>query len=493
MVTDEREQQLCAFPGTNRVVISCHCQPDEQPDDPIPCAVAQSPEDMTSKVKPLQSGNAQVSATPDSVSRARRLRLSESLHAFWRKAVRTPWKDARRWLRRAMAATSNSGVPVAVDHSTHLAPVAFTGRFPPPLTQCVVVEERQYQARLHPLSVNSAAAERVHYVDHVVRAPAMTLEHLVDQYWHPALGLLISRNGLIWRHSFLGPFQDGFLSSIKAIVDRPLPDGTREHFFYERRLSRAPRMSGEWLLIANSDQPNFGHYMLDIVPLVHLGAKIGAPMLTWTLKPWQRQLLARLDVPPGLIREIDPRTVFLEHAIVSNRHCGVASQNAHPQHKEAFSLILSHVRKHAPSAEYPRRILICRSIRNSRNIRNRKSVIDALSRLGFTAMQPEKLPFDQQAMLFSSAELIVSEFGAAIANAVFCQRGATIVEIIAEGQHDPWSAHLCAMLELNYVVLFQPQSEEDLLAAPRHVKDSEFAYSVDVENIIETVKALGGG
>jgi len=444
---------------------------------------------MTKISRPFQSGRAPLSATPDSVNRAHRLRLSESLHTFWRKAVRTPWKNARRWLRRATAGP-NSGVLVAVDHATHLEVVSFAGRFPPPLTQCLVVEERQYRARLHPLSVNSAGGERVHYMDHIVHAPRMTLEHLVDQYWHPALGLLISQNGLIWRHSFLGPFQDGFLSSIKAIVDRPLPDGTRAHYFYERRLGRAPRVSGEWLLIANSDQPNFGHYMLDIVPLVHLGARICVPMLTWTLKPWQRQLLARLDVQSGLIREIDPRTVFLEHAIVSNRHSGVASQNAHPQHREAFSLILSNVRNHAPSAEYPRRILICRSIRNSRNIRNRKSVIDALSALGFTAIQPEKLTFDEQAMLFSNAEIIVAEFGAAIANVVFCRTGATIVEIIAEGQHDPWSAHLCAMLELNYVVLFQPQSEEDLLAAPRHVKDSEFAFSVDVPQLAATVEAL---
>ena len=68
-------------------------------------------------------------------------------------------------------------------------------------------------------------------------------------------------------------------------------------------------------------------------------------MLTWTLKPWQRALFARLDVPPGLIWEIKPRAVFLEHAIVSNRHSGVSSQNAHPQHRQAFSLILKNVKK----------------------------------------------------------------------------------------------------------------------------------------------------
>jgi capsular polysaccharide biosynthesis protein len=445
---------------------------------------------MTIKTRPYPLAARQSSATPDSVDRATRLWLSERLHAFWRKAVRTPWRNARRAMRRAMTAKSHAGIPVRVDHTTQLVVVPYAARFPPPLAQCVVVEPRQYRTRLHPLSVNSTTDERVHYIDHTVYAPAMTLEHLVDQYWFPALGLLISPQGQVWRHSFLGPFQDGFLSSIKAIVDRPLPDGRREHWLYRERLGGIPRMSGEYLLMANSDQPNFGHYMLDIVPLIHRGAKMGVPMLTWTLKPWQRALLARLDVRPDLIREIRPRATFLEHAIVSNRHSGVSSQNAHPQHKEAFSLILSNVKKHAPTTERASRILVCRGIRNSRNIKNRKSLIEALSPLRFAAIQPEKLSFDEQALLFSTADVIVAEFGAAMANVMFCRPGTKIVEIIAEGQHDPWSAHLCAMLELDHVVLFQKQSEQDLLDHPRHAKDSEFQFSVDLESLVRTVKAL---
>jgi capsular polysaccharide biosynthesis protein len=447
---------------------------------------------MTNRTRPFPLAGRQNSAIPDSVHRAGRLWLSERLHTFWRKAVRTPWRNARRAMRRAMTANSNAGIPVSVDHATELAVVPFDGRFPPPLAQCVVVEPCQYGTRLHPLSVNSTTAERVHYIDHTVDAPAMTLEHLVDQYWFPALGLLISQQGRIWRHSFLGPFQDGFVSAIKAIVDRATPDGTKEHWLYLERLSRVPRLGGEYLLIANSDQPNYGHYLLDIVPLVHLGAKMGVPMLTWTLKPWQRALISRLDVRPELIREIKPVPVFLDHVVVSNRHSGVSSQNAHPQHRQAFSLILSNVRKSAPKTEHPSRILVCRGIKNSRNVTNRKMVIDALSRLGFSAIQPEKLPFDEQAMLFSTADVIVAEFGAAMANVVFCHPGTKVVEIIAEGQHDPWSAHLCAMLELDHIVLFQKQWEQDLLAHPRHAKDSEFQFSVDVERLVQTVKALLG-
>jgi hypothetical protein len=371
-----------------------------------------------------------------------------------------------------------------------LAVVPFAGRFPPPLTQCEVVAPRQYRTRLHPLTVNSTKDEWVHYVEHTVDAPALMLEHLVGQYWFPAFGLLISQQGQVWRHSFLGPFQDGFLSSIKAIVDRPLPDGRKEHLLFRDRLRRILRIEGEYLLLAGSDQPNYGHYLHDVVPLIHLGAKMGMPMLTWRLRPWQRGVIARLDVPPGLIREIEPRPVFLEHAITSNRHCGAASINAHPQMREVFSFILSNVEKHAPAVERPRRFLVCRGIRDSRNIRNRKAVIEALAPLGFVAIQPEKLSFDEQAMLFSNAEFIVSEFGSGMVNAIFSRPGTKLVEIIAEGQFDPWSAHFGAMNRFSHVVLFQHQSEEALLKDPRHQKDSEFSYEVDVPRLVETVAAL---
>jgi capsular polysaccharide biosynthesis protein len=418
------------------------------------------------------------------------MRVSRALHGLWRKTVRTPLNTVRARLRSAFATRSAGGLPVSVDRTTKLAVVPFEGRLPPPLTQCTVIEACRYQTKLHPLTVNSTTTEAMHYVPHTVDAPAMTLEHLVDQYWFPKLGLVISTSGQVWRHSFLGPFQEGFLASVKEIVERPRPDGAHERVFFPQRLANVSVVEGEHLLVANSEKPNYGHYLFDIAPLIHLGAKIRAPMLTWTLKPWQLALIERLDVPPGLIREIRPAPVFLEHAIVSNRHSGVTSQNAHPQHKAVFDLILANVRKAAPAAETPKRVLICRSFANSRNIVNRAEMIEALKPFGFVAIQPEKLTFDEQALTFANADIIVCEFGAATANALFCRPGTQLVEIIAEGQHDPFSSHLGAMKELEHVVLFQPQTEEALAKAPRHMKDSPFSYAVDVPRLVETVQAL---
>jgi capsular polysaccharide biosynthesis protein len=427
----------------------------------------------------------------DRIENEKLVRLNRSLHAAWRDAVRTPWRNFRRRLRDALP-VSSEGVPLALDEATNLTVAPYDGRLPPPVSQCEVVASTQYRTRMHPLSVNSTNEERVHYIDHTVNAPAMTLEHLVDQYWFPAFGLLISPEGRVWRHSFLGPFREGYLSSVKAIADRSLPDGTRERRLHLERLKRAPRITGEHLLIAGSDKHNYGHYLHDIVPLIDLGVRMRAPMLTWTLRPWQRALIDRLEVPEGLIREIRPRPAFLEHAITSNRFTGLSSQNAHPQSREAFARILANVRKHARPTSTPPRVLICRSPSNSRNVTNRAAMIEAVKALGFVAIQPDKLTFDEQALLFAQAKIIVCEFGAALSNAYFCPPQTKIVEIIAEGQHDPWSAHFCAMLGLEHVVLFQCQSDEILASMPRHMKDSPFSYAVDVPKLVETVKALIG-
>lgn len=427
----------------------------------------------------------------DSVENAALIQLNRRLHGVWREGVRAPLKALRARLRRAQAARAGGGLPVSVDRETRLETVPFEGRFPPPGAQCVVVEPAEYPTTLHPLSVNSTTGEAGHYVPHVVRAPSMMLEHLTGQFWFPALGLLISPDGKVWRHSFLGPFQDGFLTTVKEIVERERPDGTREPLFYPERLMHAPRIAEPRLIVANSEKPNYGHWTLDMIPLIALAAEHGLPMLTWTLKPWQRAMIERLDVPGGLIREIRPQALRLDHAIVSNRHTGMSTQNVHPAHKAPFARILANARK-ANAIETPRRVLIVRSVANSRNIVNRTEMIEALRPLGFVAIQPEKLSFDEQALTFANAEIIVGEFGAAMTNMIFCSAGAKVVEIIAEGQHDPWSVHLAAMVGVDYVALFQPQSQEALDAAPRHVKDSTFAYRVDVAKLVETLRALIG-
>ena len=94
----------------------------------------------------------------DLIENEKLVRISRSLHAAWRDAIRTPWRNLRRRLRDALP-VSSEGVPVALDEATDLAVVPYEGGLPPPLSRCEVIAAAQYRTRLHPLSVNSTNAE----------------------------------------------------------------------------------------------------------------------------------------------------------------------------------------------------------------------------------------------------------------------------------------------------------------------------------------------
>ena len=118
-------------------------------------------------------------------------------------------------------------------------------------------------------------------------------------------------------------------------------------------------------------------------------------------------------------------------------------------------------------------------------------MIEALKTLGFAAIQPDKLEFDEQALLFAQAEIIVCEFGAALRTRISVRPNKSRRDHRRRPARS-WSRIFCAMLGLEHVVLFQRQSDEVLASAPRHVKDSPFSYSVDIPKLVETVKAFMG-
>ncbi len=132
-----------------------------------------------------------------SVENERLMRVSRSLHGLWRKAVRAPVNSLRARIRDAVAARKQGGLPVSVDETTALKP-SFRSR-----AGC------RRRARNAPSSKPASTGRgstrsasirprprRCTTSPHTVDAPAMTLEHLVDQFWFPKLGLLISKQGL---------------------------------------------------------------------------------------------------------------------------------------------------------------------------------------------------------------------------------------------------------------------------------------------------------
>jgi hypothetical protein len=418
--------------------------------------------------------------------------------ATWRRALskaaskglREPLRKIREPLRHFLLHFVG-GFPVEVDSTASLPAARYDRRLPEPLTQCLVYDDAPVAIRLHPLSRNSAETDDFHYRDHEVISPGLTLEHPGPQFWFSRSGLMLSPQGRIWPHSFTGPFRQDRLRTVKSVSATRDQAGGAGLTFHPALLRGAPRISDAHLVVAQSEAPNFGHYLLDVAPLVHLGKEIGAPMLTWPLKPWQKDILARLGIGPGQIREIPAKTHLLDHPVTSNRLSGLGAHIAHPRARKAFETIRANVpiERHAA---LPRRFFLTRGAHHGRGLKNRGALAEALAARGVVAIQPELLSFDQQVAMFARAELVVAEFGAAMANVVFCPPDARIVEIISEGQHDPWSAHLCAMLGLEHVVQFQRLSEEERISrGDRFAPSPDFRFTADVAAICVAVERLG--
>lgn len=104
---------------------------------------------------------------------------------------------------------------------------------------------------------------------------------------------------------------------------------------------------------------------------------------------------------------------------------------------------------------FPKRIFLRRSS-NARQLSNTSQIETYLDGLGFTAIEPEKLSFQQQVLLFNNADVVIGATGAALANCIFCKSGAKVC--ILMGQHQNmiygyWANMLSPLDIKTYLVL----------------------------------------
>lgn len=229
-----------------------------------------------------------------------------------------------------------------------------------------------------------------------------------------------------------------------------------------------------------------------MVPLIKFAHERSLSILTRKRLPWQLEVYALLGVDERTVEEVSDKVVLLEDVLVSNRHNAIATNAAHPHLRTVFG----DVARALPKNKGPRRFYLSREGSGSRRMRNRDELARALMDIGFDVLQPQTLSIADQAAVFAGADLIVSEFGAVMANVVYCEPGTTVVEIIPEGQRDPWSVRLCAALRLEHIQLFQtvaPHDRQNVRIGGKDYDNIDFSFDVDVRFVVETVKKIIAG
>jgi hypothetical protein len=96
------------------------------------------------------------------------------------------------------------------------------------------------------------------------------------------------------------------------------------------------------------------------------------------------------------------------------------------------------------------RIYVSRDDALVRKVVNSKEVDALMSEFGFRKVVMSGMTVSEQAIIFSSASVIVGLHGAALANVAFCRRGATLLEIFMDGWFTKAYFNIARQLEMSY-------------------------------------------
>jgi len=95
------------------------------------------------------------------------------------------------------------------------------------------------------------------------------------------------------------------------------------------------------------------------------------------------------------------------------------------------------------------RLYITRRGANMRRLKNEDEVIDFLQEHGFVSIRPEEYGLAEQAQLFDSAQVVVAQHGAALANLIYMRDGA-VIEIFSSSDTPQYYGQCARTLGLQY-------------------------------------------
>jgi capsular polysaccharide biosynthesis protein len=117
-----------------------------------------------------------------------------------------------------------------------------------------------------------------------------------------------------------------------------------------------------------------------------------------------------------------------------------------------------------------------------RALLNEEALVAAFSDRGYSIVEPELLPLEDQIRAFSEAELIVGLGGAAFFNTVFSPPGTRIVSIESSTNFAHDHACLFGSLGHRFGFIFGRQDSEDETPIQKR-------WTIDVDGVIKTIKA----
>jgi len=220
----------------------------------------------------------------------------------------------------------------------------------------------------------------------------------------------------------------------------PLPDVLGEPHVLSGRCA---------LLTSDWAGGNFGHFLLDLLPRLHLLTATGVLAgIDHVLVPHHatteaRTLLARTGLDPASLVELGPHDIVTAPEMVVTSFPG--SRRTTP--RWAARYLRQHFSDPPPTSGGPRLIYVARG-EHLRAPIDEPALIATLGELGFVTVYPDRQPGNA---VFATADVVVGANAAALANVVFCAPGTTLVELVPTDHPYPYFLSAALAAEVDYV------------------------------------------
>jgi tetratricopeptide (TPR) repeat protein len=211
----------------------------------------------------------------------------------------------------------------------------------------------------------------------------------------------------------------------------------RQHpILSKTKLSAVNFIDGKVGVLAGLTNNIYFHWMLDVLPrweLLRLGNFDFADIDYFVVEnklPFQRETLAKLGIPENKQINISqfPHLQARELIVPSFPGCVAwmpkwTCDFLRTKFLKTSSENISNINN--------KRIYITRKLAKSRRILNEEAILKILESYGFETVILESMSVEEQAVLFSQAEVIISPHGSGLTNLVFCQPGIKVIELFS--------------------------------------------------------------
>jgi capsular polysaccharide biosynthesis protein len=234
-------------------------------------------------------------------------------------------------------------------------------------------------------------------------------------------------------------------------------DRARQHGHLRRRPRRLERLPGRSLTLGTMWGAAFGHFETDALGRLAIAERAGFTVGDFdhvlappAMSPAAEKLLDRVGVEPGRLHLVMDAASYIADELFAPSFPGAKLQYS--------PVIVPYLRGLARPSRSPHRKLYVTRRGHGRNPVNLDEVEDLVREFGFEVYDPSQS--SDQASDFAEAAVVMGPSGAGLQNIVFCEAGATVVELISDAHPWAYDATLAQAAGLRYGYVLGESGEE---------------------------------